>query len=60
MGSISLGTSMPDPQQFLDIVLYQSKYHHEHEKFYAQAPLQQVQQMMDGSPNKDATSENGQ
>ena len=33
---------MPDPQQFLDIVLNQSKYHHEHEKFYAQAPFQQA------------------
>ena len=33
---------MPDTQQFLDMVLNFSKYHHEHEKFYAQNPLQQA------------------
>jgi hypothetical protein len=31
---------MPDPQPFLEIVLNLSKYHREHEKFYAQSPLQ--------------------
>jgi hypothetical protein len=36
------GALMPDSQQFLDSVLNLSKYHHEHEKFYAQNPLQQA------------------
>lgn len=33
---------MPDQQQFLEIVLNLAKYHREHEKFYAQSPLQQA------------------
>jgi len=33
---------MPDPQQFLEMVLNLSTYHREHEKFYAQSPLQQA------------------
>jgi len=33
---------MPDPQQFLEMVLNLSTYHREYEKFYAQSPLQQA------------------
>jgi hypothetical protein len=33
---------MPDQQQFLEMALNLSKYHREHEKFYAQNPLQQA------------------
>ena len=33
---------MPDPQQFIEMVLNLSTYHREHEKFYAQDPLQRA------------------
>jgi hypothetical protein len=40
---------MTDKQQFLDAIVNLSKYHREHEKFYAQAPLEQSIQLQKAS-----------
>jgi hypothetical protein len=40
---------MPDQQQFLEMALNLSTYHREHEKFYAQNPLQQAMALQQAS-----------
>ena len=40
---------MPQPQKFVEAMLNLSRYHREHEKFYARAPLKQAIAMQDTS-----------